>query len=146
MRAASPPRVVPSTSPRNRPDERGRILRRFLLSWLVVAVAFGITAWLLDGVSVSGGLTGYLWISLLFGIINAIVGTILRILSLPFIILTLGLVLVLINAVVLAITDSLTGDLTIQSFFWDAIWAAVVLSIATVVVGWVVRGAARTAS
>jgi putative membrane protein len=122
------------------------MLRNFLLSWIVVAVAFAITAWLLDGVSVSGGITGYLWISLLFGIINAIVGTILRILSLPFIILTLGLVLVLINAVVLAITDSLTGDLTINSFFWDAIWAAIVLSIATIVVGWVVRGAARTAS
>ena len=122
------------------------MLRNFLLSWVVVAVAFAITAWLLSGVSVSGGIRGYLWISLLFGIINAIVGTILRILSLPFIILTLGLVLVLINAVVLAITDSLTGDLTIQSFFWDAIWAAIVLSIATIVVGWVVRGAARTAS
>jgi len=122
------------------------MLRNFLLSWIVVAVAFAITAWLLSGVSVSGGFRGYLWISLLFGIINAIVGTILRILSLPFIILTLGLVLVLINAVVLAITDSLTGDLTIQSFFWDAIWAAIVLSIATIVVGWVVRGAARTAS
>jgi len=122
------------------------VLRNFLLSWIVVAVAFAVTAWLLDGVSVSGGITGYLWISLLFGIINAIVGTILRILSLPFIILTLGLVLVLINAVVLAITDSLTADLTIQSFFWDAIWAAIVLSIATIVVGWVVRGAARTAS
>lgn len=122
------------------------MLRNFLLSWIVVAIAFAVTAWLLDGVSVSGGITGYLWISLLFGIINAIVGTILRILSLPFIILTLGLILVLINAVVLAITDSLTGDLTINSFFWDAIWAAIVLSIATVVVGWVVRGAARTAS
>lgn len=122
------------------------MLRNFLLSWIVVAVAFAITAWLLNGVSVSGGVRGYLWISLLFGIINAIVGTILRILSLPFIILTLGLVLVLINAVVLAITDSLTGDLTINSFFWDAIWAAIVLSIATIVVGWVVRGAARTAS
>lgn len=122
------------------------MLRNFLLSWIVVAVAFAITAWLLNGVSVSGGIRGYLWISLLFGIINAIVGTILRILSLPFIILTLGLVLVLINAVVLAITDSLTGDLTINSFFWDAIWAAIVLSIATIVVGWVVRGAARTAS
>jgi putative membrane protein len=122
------------------------MLRNFLLSWIVVAVAFAITAWLLNGVSVSGGITGYLWISLLFGIINAIVGTILRILALPFIILTLGLLLVLINAVVLAITDSLTGDLTISSFFWDAIWAAIVLSIATIVVGWVVRGAARTAS
>lgn len=122
------------------------MLRNFLLSWIVVAIAFAITAWLLNGVSVSGGIRGYLWISLLFGIINAIVGTILRIISLPFIILTLGLLLVLINAVVLAITDSLTGDLTINSFFWDAIWAAIVLSIATIVVGWVVRGAARTAS
>jgi putative membrane protein len=122
------------------------MLRRFLLSWIVVAVAFAITAWLLSGVSVSGGIVGYLWISALFGIINAFVGTILKIISLPFIILTLGLVLVLINAVVLAITDALTGDLTINSFFWDAIWAAIVLSIATVVVGWVVRGAARTAS
>jgi putative membrane protein len=122
------------------------MLRNFLLSWVVVAVAFAITAWLLAGVSVSGGIRGYLWISLLFGIINAVVGTILRIISIPFIILTLGLVLILINAVVLAITDSLTGDLTIQSFFWDAIWAAIVLSIATIVVGWVVRGAARTAS
>src|SRR6185437_344395 len=120
------------------------MLRNFLLSWIVVAVAFAITAWLLTGVSVSGGVTGYLWISLLFGIINAIVGTILRVISLPFIILTLGLILI--NAVVLAITDSLTGDLTINSFFWDAIWAAIVLSIATIVVGWVVRGAARTAS
>jgi putative membrane protein len=122
------------------------MLRNFLLSWIVVAIAFAVTAWLLAGVSVSGGITGYLWISLLFGIINALVGTILRVLSLPFIILTLGLVLVLINAVVLAITDSLTSDLTINSFFWDAIWAAIVLSIATVVVGWIVRGAARTAS
>src|SRR6185503_7028152 len=103
------------------------MLRNFLLSWVVVAVAFAITAWLLEGVSVSDGIRGYLWFSLLFGIINAIVGTILRIISIPFIILTLGLVLILINAVVLAITDSLTGDLTIHSFFWDAIWAAIVL-------------------
>ena len=89
------------------------MLRNFLLSWVVVAVAFAITAWLLEGVSVSGGIRGYLWISLLFGIINAIVGTILRIISIPFIILTLGLVLILINAVVFVIIDSLTGDLTI---------------------------------
>jgi putative membrane protein len=122
------------------------VLRNFLLSWIIVALAFAVTAWLLDGVSVSGGVLGYLWISALFGVINVFLGTILRIISLPFIILTLGLVLILINAVVLAITDALTSDLTIKSFFWDAIWAAIVLSIATIVVGWVVRGAARTAS
>jgi putative membrane protein len=122
------------------------VLRSFLLSWIIIALAFAFTAWLLDGVSVSGGVVGYLWISALFGIINVFLGTILRVISLPFIILTLGLVLILINAVVLAITDALTSDLTIKSFFWDAIWAAIVLSIATVVVGWVVRSAAKAAS
>lgn len=122
------------------------MLRNFLLSWIIVALAFAVTAWLLDGVSVHGGVAGYLWISLLFGIINVFLGTILRLISLPFIILTLGLILVLINAVVLAVTDALTSDLTISSFFWDAIWAAIVLSIATVVVGWIVRGFARAAT
>lgn len=122
------------------------MLRSFLLSWVIVALAFAVTAWLLDGVTVSGGILGYLWISLLFGVVNAFLGTILRIISLPFIILTLGLVLILINAGVLAITDAITGDLTIDSFFWDAIWAAIVLSIATMVVGWIVRGAARAAA
>jgi putative membrane protein len=122
------------------------MLRSFLLSWVIVALAFAVTAWLLDGVTVSGGVLGYLWISALFGVLNAFLGTILRLISLPFIILTLGLVLILINAVVLAITDAITGDLTIDSFFWDAIWAAIVLSIATVVVGWIVRGAARAAT
>lgn len=111
-----------------------------------MALAFAVTAWLLDGVTVSGGILGYLWISALFGVVNAFLGTILRIVSLPFIVLTLGLVLILINAVVLAITDAITGDLTINSFFWDAIWAAIVLSIATMVVGWIVRGAARAAA
>ncbi len=122
------------------------MLRSFLLSWIIVALAFAVTAWLLGGVTVSGGILGYLWISALFGVVNAFLGTILRIISLPFIILTLGLVLILINAAVLAITDAITGDLTINSFFWDAIWAAIVLSIATMVVGWVVRGAARAAA
>jgi putative membrane protein len=122
------------------------MLRNFLLSWIIVALAFAVTAWLLDGVTVSGGILGYLWISALFGVLNAFLGTILRLISLPFIILTLGLVLILINAVVLEITDAITGDLTIDSFFWDAIWAAIVLSIATVIVGWVVRSAARAAT
>jgi putative membrane protein len=138
---------VHSTTTRLRSDRiDDGVLRNFLLSWIIVALAFAVTAWLLDGVSVSGGVLGYLWISALFGIINVFLGTILRIISLPFIILTLGLVLILINAVVLAITDAVTSDLTIDSFFWDAIWAAVVLSIATVVIGWIVRGAARAAA
>jgi putative membrane protein len=109
------------------------MLRVFLLSWLVVAAAFAITAWLLSGMTVSGGVAGYLWVSFLFGVINAFVGTFIRILTLPLIFLTAGLLLIVINAVVLAITDALSSDLTIDSFWWTAIWAAIILSLATIV-------------
>ncbi len=119
------------------------MLRMFLVSWAVLALAFAVTAWLIDGVSVSGGIVGYLWISALFGVINTFIGPILRLISLPFIILSFGLVLIVVNAFLLELTDALTGDLTIQSFFWDAILAAIVLSIATMVVGWIVRGATQ---
>jgi putative membrane protein len=107
------------------------MLRTFVVSWAVLAVAFAITAWLLDGMTVSGGVAGYLLVSLVFGVVNAFIGTLLRILTLPFIFLTAGLLLILINAVLLAITDAITSDLTIASFWWTAIWAAIVLSLVT---------------
>jgi putative membrane protein len=115
------------------------MLRVFLVSLGVLAIAFAIVTWLLPGVTISGGVTGYLWVSLLFAVINAFVGTLLRILTLPLIALTAGLLLILINAVLLAITNSLSGDLTLDSFWWTAIWAAIILSLATVLLQAIAR-------
>ena len=115
------------------------MLRVFLVSWGVLAAAFAIVAWLLPGVTISGGVTGYLTVSLVFGVINAFVGTLLRMLALPLSVLRSGVLLVIINAVLLAITDSLSGDLTIDSFWWTAIWAAIVLSLATVLLQQIAR-------
>ena len=53
----------------------------------------------------------YLWIGLIFGLVNAIVGPILRLLALPFVVLTLGLFLLVINALLLALTAGLTDRL-----------------------------------
>ena len=83
------------------------MLRAILVRWAVVAAAFAITAWLIDGMTISGGVTAYLWLALLFGIVNAFIGTIIRILTLPLTILTLGLFSIVVNAFVLVITDSL---------------------------------------
>ena len=56
------------------------MLRALLVHWVLMAVAFAITAWLLNGMDVSGGLFAYLWIAAIFGLVNArIIGTILRI-------------------------------------------------------------------
>jgi len=115
------------------------VLRAILIRWIVVAAAFAVTAWLIDGVTVTGGVTAYLWLALEFGIINALLGTIIRILPLPLTILTLGLFSIVVNAIVLEITDSLSGSLDIDSFFWTAILAALVLSIVMVILELVLR-------
>jgi putative membrane protein len=114
------------------------VLTMLLVRWGVVAVAFAITSWLLSGMEITGGFGAYLWVALLFGIVNAVIGTILRILTLPFNLITLGLVSVLVSAVLLAITDALTSHLTIDEFWWTAIWAAVILAVVAVLLELVV--------
>jgi len=117
------------------------VLGTLLIRWAVLAGAFAITAWLLSGVDVSGGVWGYIWISALFGIINVFLGTLLRIVTLPLTILTFGLFLILVNALLLQITDGLSDHLTIDEFWWTAIWAAIILSLATVLLNALVRTA-----
>jgi putative membrane protein len=108
------------------------VIVALLIGWAVVAVAFAVTSWLLDGMDVTGGFWGYLWVSLLFGIVNAIVGTLLRIVTWPLKLLTLGLISIFVNAALLEITDWLTKHLEIDDFFWTAIWAAIIIAIVTV--------------
>jgi putative membrane protein len=109
------------------------MLMSLLIRLVLTALAFVVTAWLLSGMELSGGFFGALWVALLFGVINTILGTIIRLLTLPLILLTLGLFAVLINALMLQLTDAITSHLTIDEFWWTAIWAALLLSIVTVV-------------
>lgn len=120
------------------------MLRSLLISWVLMAVAFAITAWLLSGMDISGGLGAYLWIALLFGVINAIIGTFLRIITFPLTVLTLGLFSIIVNAVLLDITDGISDDLTIDHFWWTAIWAALILSFVSVCLNLVVNVATKT--
>ena len=115
------------------------LLTLLLLRLVVVAAAFGVTAWLLDGMDLSGGFFGALWVSVLFGIVNAIVGTLLRLLTLPLIVLTLGLFAIVVNALLLELTDALTSHLTIDEFFWTAIWAAIILAVVAILLDYAVR-------
>ena len=114
------------------------MLIAILIRLAITALAFIVTAWLLDGMELSGGFFGALWVALLFGIVNTFVGTLIRLLTLPFILLTFGLLLVLINAGMLALTDAITDHLTIDEFWWTAIWAAILLSIITLVLDLIV--------
>jgi putative membrane protein len=107
---------------------------------ILAAVFYGLTRYdVLPGLDVvpneAGplGATGtYLWIGLLFGLVNALVGPVMRLLSLPFVLLTLGLFLLVINAALLGLTAALTDRLTI-----DGIGTAVIGGLILAVAGWV---------
>jgi putative membrane protein len=114
------------------------VLAALLIRWAVLALAFAITAWLLSGMDVSGGFGSYLWVSLLYGIVSAVIGTILRLLTLPLMFLTFGLFAVVVNAILLEITDWLTGSLTIDEFFWTSIWGAIILAVVGVLIEFVI--------
>ena len=118
-----------------------RVLGFLLIRWAVLAAAFAITAWLLSGVDVSGGFWAYVWVSALFGIVNVLIGTVLRILTLPLMLLTLGLFSIFVNALLLQIVDGITDHFTIDEFWWTAIWAAIILSIVSVILDMIVRTA-----
>ena len=98
---------------------------RFALKVVILAAAFYVLTRfdVLPGLNVVPNETGplgatgtYLWIGLLFGVVNAIVGPILRLLSLPFVVLTLGLFLLVVNAALLGLTAAISDRLTVDGF------------------------------
>lgn len=115
-----------------------RMITWLLVRLFVLMAAFGITAWLLDGMEMSGGFFGYVWVALLFAVVNIVLGTILRLLTLPLILITFGLFAIIVNAALLGIVDWLTDNLSIDEFWWTTIWAAIILGLTTAVLDFVV--------
>jgi putative membrane protein len=107
---------------------------------ILAAVFYGLTYFdVLPGLNVIPNEAGplgeygtYLWIGLIFGVVNAIVGPVLRLLSLPFVVLTLGLFLLVVNAALLGLTAALTDRMTIDGF-GTALIGGLILAVA----GWV---------
>jgi putative membrane protein len=103
------------------------VLIRLLLRWFLLASVIGLTAGLLPGVHIDGGVGSLLWIAALFGVINLIVGTILKILTIPLIVVTLGLFALVINAVMFELTAHWSSALSVDDFGW-ALLAALCIS------------------
>ena len=109
---------------------------RLLIWWAVIAAAIGIAAALLDSVTIHGGLLSLLGVSLIFALVNLLLGPILRLISLPLTVMTLGLFALVINGVLLAITAGLSNNLDVGGFF-GVIVAALVISLIEAVLGFV---------
>ena len=106
---------------------------KILIRWGALSAAFWVATALIPGIDVKGGLTTYLWVALLFGLLNATLGSLLKLLTLPAVILTLGLFLVIVNAAILMLVARWSEKLDVNNF-WSAVFAAIVISVVTKVV------------
>lgn len=111
----------------------------FILSFLATAASLWVAVWIVDGFEFSGQWWQFLIVAAIMGLANAVVKPILRLFSLPLILLTLGLFLLVVNAIVLSLVVWLSGvfdlGLTSDGFFWETFLAAIVVAI----VGWIIE-------
>ncbi len=99
-----------------------------VLRVVVNAVALWVAAQLVTGISLSESVLSILFVAAVFGVVNAFIRPFLLLLSLPFLILTLGLFTLVVNTAMLGLTAWLTDNLRIDGF-WSAFLGALVISI-----------------
>ena len=102
-------------------------MKRFLIHWLVIALALWVTAYILPGVAFSST-TALAVAAIVLGVINALVRPILTVLTLPITILTLGLFLLLLNAAMLNLAGWFVDGFEVVGF-WSAVFGAIVVSV-----------------
>ena len=109
---------------------------RFLVRLLVNAAALWVATRLVSGVTYSGGWLPFLGVALVFGVVNAFIRPVAKVLTFPLIIVTLGIFALVVNGLMLWLTSSLAGALGLGfhvSGFWAAFWGALVVSIVSTV-------------
>lgn len=104
---------------------------RLILHWLLSAVALMIVANVVPGFYVRD-FKAALVAALVIGLVNATLGFLLKVVSFPFIILTLGLFWFIINALMLMVASAFVRGFMVRGF-WPAFWGAIVLSLINMV-------------
>ena len=111
---------------------------RFLIKLVCSAAALYLATRVVDGITYHGSVTGLLGVALVFGLINATIKPIVKVISIPAIILTLGLFLLIINGVMLLATSAVAGFLGLGFSVRDfgaAFWGGLLISIVSMVLG-----------
>jgi putative membrane protein len=116
---------------------------RLLLHWILSALALLLISHFVPGFIVTS-FTVALIAALVIGLVNATIGTLLRIISFPITILTLGLFLLIINALMLKLAAALSPGFQIIGFL-PAIEGAIILAVAHMIIRWITEPSTKTA-
>jgi putative membrane protein len=89
-----------------------------------------IATLIVPGITINGGVGTYLWVALLFGLINSVFGSIIKVLTFPVSIVTFGLFLFVVNAAMLSLTARWSEKLEVTGF-GSALLASLIISVIT---------------
>ncbi|MEU8591098.1 phage holin family protein [Streptomyces sp. NPDC048664] len=115
-------------------------MKNFVVKTLANAGALAVAVWILDKITLTGAGTGkkigtLIVVALLFGLVNFLVKPIVKVLTFPLFILTLGLITLVVNALMLLLTSWLAGKLDL-SFHVEGFWTAVLGGLIVSIVSW----------
>ena len=115
-------------------------MKNFVVKTIANAGALAVAVWLLDKITLTGGNTAkkagtLIVVALIFGLVNWLVKPILKVLTFPLLILTLGLITLVVNALMLLLTSWVCGKLQL-SFHVEGFWTAVLGGLIISVVSW----------
>jgi putative membrane protein len=115
------------------------VIRWLFVSWLANAVVLGITGWILSGVTFHGSGWTLIWSALVFGVLNTVLKPILKLLTLPFAVLTLGIAWFFVSMLMLWLTQLIIGGFDIHGF-WNYVWATIIVWAVNLAIDLLFRG------
>src|ERR1700693_969328 len=109
-----------------------------LLRWVITALALFVAAWLVPGIRVAGqGWVVFSVMAVILGLVNAVIRPVLKLLSCPLIILTLGFFVLVINGITLSLASAIAVSWFHVGFYvedyWSAFLGALIVSIVSVI-------------
>jgi putative membrane protein len=123
---------------RRRPPMMSRVIRWLLVSWLANVVVLGLATWILSGVTNDGSTWTLIWAALVFGVLNTILKPILKLLTFPLAVVTLGIAWFFVSMLMLRLTDAVSAW-NIDGF-WNTVWATIIVWLVNLVVDLLLRG------
>jgi putative membrane protein len=112
---------------------------KLLIRWAINALALFAAAWIIPGIRVDdgGGWVVYAVMAIILSLLNALVRPLLKLLTCPLILLTLGLFTLVIDAITLLLASRIATNVFNVGFFidgfWPALWGAIIVSLVSVV-------------
>lgn len=108
------------------------LIALILIRWLFISSALALAAAIVPDVDISGGVLGLLGVAAIFGIVNAVIGPLVRLVSLPLTLATFGLFALVVNGVLLALTAGLSNNLEVGGFLQTVLAAFLVSLVAAI--------------